>query len=212
MYVNHENIFYYITMMNEPYTMPPMPEGAEEGILKGMYRFSASSRQDPQAKAHLLGSGTILNEAIKAAELLENEYNIAADVWSVTSYKELYTDATEAQRWSMLHPDQPPKESYIEHCFRDAQGVFVTASDYLRALSGCISKWLPGRTITLGADGFGRSEGRSQLRDYFEVDYRFITLAALYALMQEGQIEVDVLKQAMEKMNIDTEKINPMFI
>ena len=213
MYQKQENIFYYITMMNDNYEMPPMPENCTEGILKGMYKYRASEIQEGRPKVNLLGSGAILPEVIKAQQLLETEYNIAADVWSVTSYKELYTDAIETDRWNLLHPTQTPKDSYIEQCFRDEKdGVFVAASDYLKALPCSIAKWIPGRLAALGTDGFGRSDTRSDLRNYFEVDARFIAFAALHGLVLEGKIDKAVLTSAMEKMAIDPEKINPLMI
>jgi pyruvate dehydrogenase E1 component len=212
MYVDQENLFYYITMMNENYEMPQMPKNCTEGILKGMYRYTASDNQDNRPKANLLGSGAILTETIKAQQMLESEYNIAADVWSVTSYKELYTDALETDRWNLLHPTEAPKDCYIHQCLRDEGGVFVAASDYLKALPCAIAKWLPGRLVALGTDGFGRSDTRADLRNYFEVDARFITLAALHGLALEGQIDKSVLTGAIEKMNIDPEKTSPLFV
>lgn len=212
MYEKQENIFYYITILNEFYEMPQMPEGAAEGIIKGMYKFKAASKENNGIKTTLLGSGAILNEVLKAQHILESEYNIPADVWSVTSYKELYTDGLEIERQNMLHPLDKPKLNYIQQCFENENTVFVAACDYLRALPYSISKWLPARLIALGTDGFGRSDGRAALRDYFEVDARFITLAALHALAQEGKIEKNVPDEAIKKMNIDTEKINPLNI
>ena len=213
MYRQQKSIFYYITMMNDSYEMPPMPENCTEGILKGMYKYKASEIQEGRPKVNLLGSGAILPEAIKAQQLLETEYTIAADVWSVTSYKQLYTDAIETDRWNLLHPTETPKDSYIEQCFKDEKGgVFVAASDYLKALPCLLAKWLPGRLAALGTDGFGRSEARPELRDYFEVDARFIAFAALHALSLEGKIDKTVLVSAMEKMAIDPEKISPLLV
>lgn len=212
MYKQQENLFYYITMMNENYQMPQMPENSTDGILKGMYRYKASDNQDQRPKANLLGSGAILPEAIKAQQILESEYNISADVWSVTSYKELYNDALETDHWNLLHPTQTPKECYIQQCFRDEKGVFVAASDYLKALPSSLAKWIPGRLAVLGTDGFGRSDTRADLRNFFEVDARFITLAALHALALEGQIDKQILVAAMERMKIDPEKAYPSLI
>ncbi|MHC5157106.1 MAG: pyruvate dehydrogenase (acetyl-transferring), homodimeric type [Planctomycetota bacterium] len=213
MYQKQENIFYYITMMNENYEMPEMPAGSTQGILKGMYKYKASEIQEGRPKANLLGSGTILPEAIKAQQLLETEYNIAADVWSITSYKELYTDAIETDRWNLLHPADTPKDCYIQQCLKDEKGgVFVAASDYLKALPCSIAKWFPGRLIALGTDGFGRSDTRPDLRNYFEVDARFIAFAALHGLAMEGKIDKAVLTGAVEKMAIDPQKVSPLFI
>jgi len=207
MYEKKEDIFYYITVMNEFYNMPPMPEGVKDGILKGMYRYKGSGGQ-----VHLLGSGAILNEAVKAQQILESDYNVAADVWSVTSYKELYTEACQTERWNMLHPDEKQKIPYIQQCFGETGSVFVAATDYLKALPYSIAKWIPGRFVGLGTDGFGRSDNRAALRDYFEVDARFITLTALQCLVLEGKINPDKVKKAMVDMDIDAEKVDPVLI
>ena len=208
MYEKQENLFYYITIMNEFYAMPPMPRGVKNGILKGMYKFKASSKK-AKAKVHLLGSGAILNESIKASNILELKYGVATDVWSVTSYKELYQDALGTERWNMLHPTARTRTCHIEKCFKNESGVFVAASDYLKALPCSIAKWVPGRFISLGTDGYGRSDSRSALRNYFEVDARFITLAALNALAAEGKIKPELPKQAIEDLDIDPGKVNP---
>jgi pyruvate dehydrogenase E1 component len=212
MYEKQKNIFYYITMMNEFYKMPPMPQGCREGILKGLYKFKASDKKDARAKVNLLGSGAILNEAIKAHTILESKYAVSADVWSVTSYKELYTDAVEADRWNMLHPTEEPQVPYVQKCFEDSGNIFVAATDYLKTLPCSIAKWIPGKLIALGTDGFGRSDTRSALRDYFEVDARFITLAALQALAADGIIEPDMVKKAIEELQIDPEKVAPLSV
>ncbi|MHC5083600.1 MAG: pyruvate dehydrogenase (acetyl-transferring), homodimeric type [Planctomycetota bacterium] len=212
MYHQQKDEFYYISMMNEAYHMPPMPAGCEQGILKGLYKFKSAEKQSGSTKVNLLGSGAILPEVIKAQNILESEFGIAADVWSVTSYKELYTDALEVQRQNMLHPDQPPRQSYLSQCFADAQGVFVAASDYMKALPCMLSQWIPGRLVALGTDGFGRSDTRGALRNYFEVSAEFIVLASLHALMQDGKIDPNVITEVIQKMEIDPEKINPMLI
>lgn len=212
MYEKQQKIFYYITMMNEFYEMPPMPEGVEEGILKGMYRYKASAKSRSNAKANLLGSGAILNEAVKAKELLESNYDVPADVWSVTSYKELYADGLETDRWNMLHPGHDPKLSYVQKCLEETDGIFVAATDYLKALPCSISRWVPGRMVTLGADGYGRSDTRAFLRDHFEVDARFIALAALHALAADGKIQKAVCEKAIEDLGIDPEKVNPVSV
>ncbi len=209
MYEKQENLFYYITIMNEFYKMPAMPRGAKNGILKGMYKYKGSRKN---AKVHLLGSGAILNESIKAKKILESKYGVAADVWSVTSYKELYQDAVETERWNRLHPGGRARLSHIQKCFKNESGVFVAATDYLKALPCSISNWVPGRLVSLGTDGYGRSDSRPALRNYFEVDARFITLAALNALAQEGEIKPELAKQAIEDLDIDPGKINPVAI
>jgi len=210
MYEKQENIFYYITVMNEFYKMPPMPKGVKEGILKGMYKFKVSEKKNIRNKAHLMGSGAILNEAIKAQKILENKYNVSADVWSITSYKELYRDALNVERWNMLHPDKKPKIPYVAECLSKEEGVFVAASDYLKALPCSIAKWIPGLLVPLGTDGFGRSATREELRDFFEVDARFITVGALYALVQEKKIKPAVVNKAIKDLDIEPEKLNPM--
>ena len=211
MYEKQENKFYYITVMNENYAQPPMPEGVKDGILKGMYKYKSSAKKNVKAKAHLMGSGTILNEVIKAQEILENDYGVSADVWSVTSYKLLHLDALETERWNMLNPDKKPKMPYIQEITKDENGVFVSASDYVQILADSISKWLPGKLKTLGTFGFGRSEDRTALRDFFEVDAKHIVYATLYSLVQEGSLKADVLKKAIKNLGINPEKANPMF-
>jgi pyruvate dehydrogenase E1 component len=210
MYIDGENIFYYITVMNEPYVMPAMPAGAREGILKGMYKFKPTTNRKSKLKAQLFGSGAILNEVVRAQEILEQKYGVAADVWSVTSYKALYTDGIEVERWNRLHPTQKPRVPYLTQCIGDAQGVFVAATDYLKTLPNMISKWMPRRMATLGTDGFGRSEGRASLRDFFEVDAKFIVLAALHELALDGKIEASVVEKAISELGINPEKWNPV--
>ncbi len=210
MYKDGENIFYYITVMNEPYAMPAMPKGVEEGILKGMYKVRAATNKKAKLRAQLLGSGAILNEALHAQEILEKNYGVAADVWSVTSYKGLYTDAIETERWNRLHPDETPRVPYVAQCLAEEQGVFVAASDYLKVLPAMISKWVPRRIATLGTDGFGRSEGRESLREFFEVDSRFITVATLHELAQDGLVGEATVQNAIKDLAINPDKPNPV--
>ena len=210
MYKDGENWFYYITVMNEPYAMPPMPAGVREGILKGMYKFRASSNKKSKLKAQLFGSGAILNEALRAQQMLEQKYGVAADVWSVTSYKELYVDAIEAERWNRLNPGAKPKVPYVSQCLADTQGVLVAASDYLKTLPNMIAKWMPRRLAALGTDGFGRSEGRTALRDFFEVDAKFITLATLHELSLDGKIDDKTVEKAAGELGISKDKSNPV--
>ena len=211
MYENQENVFYYLTVMNENYAMPAMPERAKEGILKGMYKLKPATLSGAKAKAHLFGSGTILNEVVKAQEILETKYNVAADVWSVTSYKELRRDGLDCERWNMLHPADKPKVPYVSSLF-DAKedAVFVASSDYVKTLPDSISKWLPKSIVALGTDGFGRSEGRKELRDFFEVDARFVVLATLNALAKESKIKPAVVVKAIKELEINPDKLNPM--
>jgi pyruvate dehydrogenase E1 component len=211
MFERQEDLLYYITVMNEFYNMPPMPAGAEEGILKGLYKFSASAIEGAETKAHLMGSGTLVNEALRAAEMLENEYGVAADVWSVTSYKELYNEAMDTERWNMLHFKDDPRRTYLEQRLGTERGVFVAVSDYLKTLPASIARWIPGQLIMLGTDGFGRSDNRAALRDFFEVDARYICLAALHALARDEKIKPAVLEKAIKDLGIDPDKINPLF-
>jgi pyruvate dehydrogenase E1 component len=208
MYKDQEHIFYYITVMNEQYEMPPMPEGSREGILKGMYRLRAAENGKAKLKAQLLGSGAILNEVLAAQKMLE-KYDVAADVWSVTSYQELYRDGHACDRWNMLHPDQEPRKPYVTRCFENAPGVFVAASDYLKILPDSIDQWMPRRMRSLGTDGFGRSEDRASLRNHFEVDAKFVTLATLAELAHAGQLDRKVIAKAASELGIDTEKREP---
>jgi pyruvate dehydrogenase E1 component len=208
MYVEQESIFYYLTVMNEPYAMPAMPDGAREGILKGMYRLKAAANPKAKLKAQLFGSGAILNEVVAAQQLLE-KYDVAADVWSVTSYQELYRDGHACDRWNMLHPAETPRVPYVAQCLKDAPGVFVAASDYLKVLPDSIDQWMPRRMRSLGTDGFGRSEDRQRLREFFEVDARFVAVAALSELAQDGKLDRKVVAQAIKDLGIDAEKLNP---
>ncbi|MGB2691299.1 MAG: pyruvate dehydrogenase (acetyl-transferring), homodimeric type, partial [Thermodesulfobacteriota bacterium] len=210
MYIEQEDLFYYITVMNETYIQPPMPEGAKEGILKGMYKFKDSENKEAKLHAQLFGSGTILNEVLKAQEVLGEKYGIAADVWSVTSYKELYRDGLDKERWNMLHPSEIKRTPYITECVKDAQGVFVAASDYVMALPDSISQWLPRPLVSLGTDGFGRSASRKDLRDFFEVDWRYITLAVLASLTWQKEIDPGIVEKAIKEMGINPSKANPL--
>ena len=212
MYVEQEDVFYYLTVENDIYAMPEMLDGVEEGILKGMYKFKPSAKKRAPLKAHLFGSGAIINSALKAQSILEEKYQVSADVWSITSYKALHRDALDAERWNRLHPGEKPRLSYIEQCLAKERGVYVMASDYVKALPESIARWFPNPPVSLGTDGFGRSETREALRDHFEVDYRFIALGALSALAGEGQIENDAVVQAMKDLDIDPAKPNPVYL
>ena len=211
MYVDQESIFYYLTITNEPLPMPEMPHepGVREGILKGMYRFKASDKTHSRLRAQLFGSGTIMYEVLKAQQILEEEYNVAADVWSVTSYKRLYWDANACERWNMLHPGEKPRVAYVTSALRDAPGVLVAASDYMKVLPEMIAQWMPRPLIALGTDGFGRSENRASLRGFFEVDAKHIVLATLTALAREKKIALDGVKAAINDLGINPSKPDP---
>ena len=208
MYHDQESIFYYLTVMNEQYAMPEMPANSRDGILKGMYRFKAAADTKSKLRAQLFGSGAILNEVVAAQEILQ-KYGVAADVWSVTSYTELYRDGHACERWNMLHPAETPRVPWVTQQLKDAPGVFVAASDYCKVLPDSIDRWMPRKIRTLGTDGFGRSEDRAALREFFEVDARFVAVAALSELLKEGQIDAKVVQQAIKDLGIDPEKRNP---
>jgi pyruvate dehydrogenase E1 component len=209
MYIKQESVFYYLTVMNEQYEMPVMPDGARDGILKGLYRFRATAKPKAAHRAQLFGSGAILPEVIKAQEILESTYDVGADVWSVTSYGELYRDGHACERWNMLHPTEPPRVPYVTACLKDAPGVLVAASDYVKALPDSIDRWLPRRLNALGTDGFGRSENRKCLRDFFEVDARYIVVSTLAALARDGKVKPSVVAEAIKTQGIDPDKVNP---
>ena len=207
MYQNQEDVFYYLTVMNENYTHPAMPQGAEEGILKGMYKFS-SSKAKAKTKVQLLGSGTILREVIAAVELLEKDFGVAADVWSVTSFNELRRDGIDCERWNTLHPESKPRTSYVDACLNDKMPV-VAATDYIRSYADQIRPFVKARYKTLGTDGFGRSDTRKKLRGFFEVDRYYVTIAALKALADEGTIAASEVSKAIKLYKINPDKPNP---
>ena len=210
MYEEQEDIFYYLTVENENYAQPVMPKGVKEGILKGMYLYKASGRKRAKLRAQLFGSGAILNEVLKAQEILWDRFQVAADVWSVTSYKVLRRDGLQVERWNMLHPDEKPRVPYLRECLAKAPGVCVAASDYLKALPDSVARWFPKAFYSLGTDGFGRSDSRAALREFFEVDAKFVVLATLYSLAQEKQIKLSVVQKALKDLDIDPEKVEPV--
>ncbi|MGD8588946.1 MAG: pyruvate dehydrogenase (acetyl-transferring), homodimeric type [Chromatiales bacterium] len=207
MYQEQENVFYYITVMNENYLQPAIPEGVEEGIRRGIYRFRQGGKH--KQRMQLLGSGTILREVIAAAELLENDFGVSADVWSVTSFNELRRDGLAAERWNLLHPEQPPRNCYVADQLDGQPGPVVAATDYIRSYADQIRPFIQARYRVLGTDGFGRSDMRSQLRKFFEVNRYYVVIAALKALSDEGSIEPKVVSEAMRKFRIDPEKPSP---
>jgi pyruvate dehydrogenase E1 component len=212
MYAKGEDWIYYITVYNENYEMPPMPAGCEEGILKGVYKLrdvpAKAAPAGPLPHVHLLGSGTILREVLRAADLLAEHWGVASTVWSVTSWKELRREAQECRRWNMLHPEAPPKQSYLEQTFASAEGVFVAASDHVRAVPEQLDPWMPGGLFVLGTDGFGRSETRGPLRRHFEVDAECIAIGTLSRLAAAGAIGGHVVAEAIRRLGVDPDKID----
>jgi pyruvate dehydrogenase E1 component len=203
-----EDVFYYVTCMNENYTHPAMPAGVEEGILKGMYLLKVGGKG--KIRAQMMGSGTILREVIHAAELLEKDFDIPTDIWSVTSFNELRRDGLEVERWNQLHPEEEPRKCYIEQCLGDRPGPYIAATDYMKIVPDQIQRWVPGRYMSLGTDGYGRSDGRDALRQHFEVDERFIAVAALKALADDGVLDQQTVSKAIEKYGIDPDRPDPV--
>ncbi|GEP00676.1 pyruvate dehydrogenase (acetyl-transferring), homodimeric type [Methylobacterium haplocladii] len=209
MYAEQEDVFYYITVMNENYEHPGMPEGAEAGILKGMYLFREGKGKKGGPRVQLLGSGTILREVIAAAEQLEADFGVAADIWSCPSFTELRRDAMAVERWNLLHPTETPRTSHVETCLGGRGGPVIAATDYMRLFADQIRPYVPGRYRVLGTDGFGRSDYRVKLRDFFEVDRRWVTVAALHSLAAEGAIPMSKVAEAIATYGIDPEKPGP---
>ena len=210
MYQEQESIFYYLTCMNENYAHPAMPAGAAPGILKGMYLLRTGG--PGKVRVTLFGSGTILREVLAAAELLEKDYGVPADVYSVTSFSELRRDALDAQRWNLLHPNSAPRKTYVEHVLCECEGPFIAATDYMKTVADQIRQWVPGQYAVLGTDGYGRSDSRAELRRFFEVDRHYVVIAALKALSDEGKIDKNTVSQAMHTFGIDPEKPNPLTV
>jgi pyruvate dehydrogenase E1 component len=211
MFADQEDVFYYLTLMNENYGHPPMPDGAEEGIRRGMYLFSeAEGLRGDAPRVQLLGSGTILREVIAAASLLASDFGVAADVWSVPSFTELRRDGLAVERWNMLHPLDEPRRSYVEECLGLRAGPAVAATDYIRAFADQIRPFVQGRYQVLGTDGFGRSDYRRKLRAHFEVDRHYVTLAALNALAADGTVPAKMVAEAIERYDIDPDKPDPV--
>ncbi len=210
MYREQENIFYYITCMNENYAHPAMPDGTEEGIVNGMYRVR--SADGAGLRVQLFGSGTILREALAAAEVLDQQFDVAADVWSVTSYSELRRDGIDCDRWNRRNPTASDRTPYVGTCLEGIDGPFIAASDYMRIVPDQIRQWVPGRFVVLGTDGFGRSDSRAALREFFEVNSSNIVLAALNALADDGKLDRETVQTAMAALNIDPDKPNPVSV
>ena len=211
MYQDGEDIFYYLSLYNENYHMPAMPDGVEEGILKGLYRFR-SGPADAKIKAHLVGSGPITLQALRAQQILGERYGVSADVWSATSFKALRTDALRCRRWNMFHPTEPPRKSYLESLLGKEQGPFVAVTDNIKTVADQIAPWVPGGLTTLGTDGFGRSDTRERLRRFFEVDAECAVVATLYALAQRGAVKPSLVTQAMKDLGVDPDKVHPEIV
>jgi pyruvate dehydrogenase E1 component len=210
MYEKREDIFYYITLYNENYPMPHKPAGVDEGILKGLYKLKPAEGQPDRPHVHLLGSGSVLAETLRAQQILAERYGVAADVWSATSYKQLRNEALETDRWNMLHPGEEPRTPYVTSLFAGDQDPVIAMSDYLKLVPDQIARWLPNRLFSLGTDGFGRSETREALRRFFEIDAECVVLAALHQLARRGAIETAVARRAIDELGIDPEKANPL--
>ena len=207
MIAEKENVFYYITVMNENYRQPAMPPGVEEGILRGMYRLRSWGEDNAQ-RVRLLGAGTILREVEAAAEILHSQYSVGVDVYSVTSFTELARDGQDVARWNLLHPEEPPRSTYTG-ALLEGDTPIVVASDYVKSLTEQLRGLVSADYRVLGTDGFGRSDTREELRHFFEVDRKFVTLAALRSLADQQKISMDVVRQARDDLGIDSAKANP---
>src|SRR5664279_5416114 len=197
MYVDNEDVYFYITTLNENYPHPAMPEGAEEGILKGMYRLKTVERKNPALKTRLLGAGAILREVEAAAELLAKDFDVPSEIWSVTSFTELRREGLDVERWNMLHPEAPARVSYVEKALGKGSGPVIAATDYIKAIPEGIRPFVRARFKALGTDGFGRSDYRRKLRSFFEVDRYHVAVAALKALSEEGTVPASVVADAL---------------
>jgi pyruvate dehydrogenase E1 component len=211
MYVQNEHHIYYITLYNENYLMPEMPKGVEDGIKRGLYRFKKSESKGKGAKAHLFGSGAIMQQVLKAAEILESE-GVSTDIWSATSWSLLYRDATTCDRWNLLHPGEKEKVPYVQQLLKDEEGVFVSANDWIKLTAGQLAPWMPKEFIALGTDGFGLSESRENLRDYFEISPKYIAFAAVRLLHKQGKVSDKAVKDFMAKYGVEGEKMDPMSV
>jgi pyruvate dehydrogenase E1 component len=208
MFQVQENVFYYLTAMNENYHQPAMPEGSQEGILKGIYRLKQGGAHKPRVQ--LLGAGTILREVEAAADLLEKDWGVSADVWSVTSFTELAREGDDIARWNLRHPDAAPRVPFITAQLESTEGPVIASTDYIRAVSELVRGYVPRRFVTLGTDGFGRSDTREALRAFFEVDRFHVVHAALSALAAEAAIDKALVAKAMQTYGIDPERPNPL--
>src|SRR6185503_1728065 len=212
MFQDQEDVYYYITLMNENYQHPAMPAGAEEGIVKGLYLLQEGRKTDKKNAAprvQLMGSGTILCEVIVAADLLRDDWKVDADIWSATSFNELRRDGMSVDRWNLLHPTKTARKSYIESALEGHAGPVIAATDYMRSYADQVRSHIPRRYVTLGTDGFGRSDYRVKLRKFFEVNRYYVTVAALKALADDGELKPEIVEQAIKKYGLDTERADP---
>jgi pyruvate dehydrogenase E1 component len=216
MYEEKQDVFYYLTVGNENYVQASMPEGVEDGILRGMYLFRPGERSGKKTASktppRLLGSGSILNQVLEAQQILAERYGIAADVYSVTSYKQLHRDAVDTERHNMLHPAESPRVAYVNECLPRDGRVVVAASDYMKALPAVLGRWLGEDLVSLGTDGLGRSDTRPVLRDFFEVDAKHVVLATLYAMARRQQVPADLPGKAIKDLQIRSDKNNPWYV
>ena len=208
MYVNGEDIYYYLTLYNQDDQMPALPSGVTDGILRGMYLYRAAVQQ-AKHRAQLLGSGVILREVLKAQDILAAKYDVAADVWSATSFQQLRNEALDCERWNRLHPSEPARVPYVTQLLEKTQGPIVAATDYMKSVPDMVGRWVPRRFTPLGTDGFGRSDTRDSLRRHFEVDAANIVVAVLSSLCREGQIPGGVVELAMRDLNVNPEAAEP---
>jgi pyruvate dehydrogenase E1 component len=212
MFEDKENCFYYLTTMNENYIQPAMPDGVEEGIVRGIYPLKRSQEVTSKKKVTLMGAGTILNEVVAASEILKEKFSVEADIWSLTSVNELVREGQAVDRWNLLHPTEKPKLSYVEQQVGNISDPIVIATDYMKAYAEQLRRYLPSSLHVLGTDGFGRSDSRETLRHFFEVDRYFIVVSALKGLADKGIIEQSVVSEAIESFSIDPEKTNPLYM
>ena len=203
-----EDITYYLALYNEPHPQPPKSEGVDDGILKGLYLFKEAEGERAQ-RAQILGSGPIMQEALRAQDLLAEHHDVAADVWSATSYQQLRVEALEVERWNKLHPEEAPKQPYVTGALESAEGPVIAVSDFVKAVPDQVGRWIPAEFLPLGTDGFGRSDSRKALRRFFEVDAEHIVVATLATLARLGDVKPEVVTEAIERYDIDPERVPP---
>ncbi|MDP9420479.1 MAG: pyruvate dehydrogenase (acetyl-transferring), homodimeric type, partial [Actinomycetota bacterium] len=209
MFADLDDVFYYLTLYNENYPMPEMPEGSEAGILRGLYRF-ADAPAEPSVRATIIFSGTSWLAAAQARDELAEHYDVGAELWSATSYKALRDDALSTERWNRLHPSQSPRTPWVTEVLSDAEGPYVAVSDYMKAVPDQVGRWVPGTFVPLGTDGFGRSDTRHALRRHFETDAAHVVVAVLSALAAEGQVKASAVDDAIARYGIDAEAPDPL--